>query len=195
MLGFPHHAAEKPMALSSNEDFSLPAPVRRLLPAFSGQPLGPLLTQALRALARRRPEAFERLGTFGKARYLIDPTDLPFAFHVVPDGRAALVSATDKSGTAACDVVIRGPILLLLGILDGTLDGDALFFHRAISVSGRTEAIVALRNAIEDAELRPSDLLGLSGALAHLADTGILGGLSLARQIATGAHRRERTGS
>jgi predicted lipid carrier protein YhbT len=181
------------MALDPNEDASLPEPIRCFLPAFSGQPLGPLLTQALRSLARRRPETFERLGEFGKARFLIDPTDLPFAFHVVPDGHAALVRATGKSGPSPSDVVIRGPILLLLGILDGTLDGDALFFHRAISVSGRTEAVVALRNAIEDAELRPSDLLGLKGAVARFADSGILGGLSLVRQIATGAHRRERT--
>lgn len=179
--------------LDPNEDASLPEPIRRFLPAFSGQPLGPLLTQALRSLARRRPEAFERLGEFGKAHFLIDPTDLPFAFTMVPDGRAAVVRATGKNGAAPFDVVIRGPILLLLGILDGSLDGDALFFHRAISISGRTEAVVALRNAIEDAELRPSDLLGLSGAIARLADSGLLGGLSLVRQIATGAHRRERT--
>ncbi|MET3663034.1 ubiquinone anaerobic biosynthesis accessory factor UbiT [Aquamicrobium ahrensii] len=185
------------MALDPNDDASLPRRIR-FLPAFPGRPLGPLLTQALRSLARRRPEAFERLGEFSKAHFLIDPTDLPFVFHVVPDGDATTVratgkSSTGKSGAAASDVVIRGPILLLLGILDGTLDGDALFFHRAISVSGRTEAVVALRNAIEDAELRPSDLLGFSGAAARLADSGILGGLSLARQIATGGHRRERT--
>ena len=180
------------MALDPNDNASLPRQLR-FLPAFPGRPLGPLLTQALRSLARRRPEAFDRLGEFSKAHFLIDPTDLPFAFHVVPDGSATTVRATDKSDPTPSDVVIRGPILLLLGILDGSLDGDALFFHRAISVSGRTEAVVALRNTIEDAELQPSDLLGLSGAIARLADSGILGGLSLVRQIATGAHRRERT--
>jgi predicted lipid carrier protein YhbT len=167
-------------------DASLPAFIRRALPSFSGQPLGPLLTASLRSLARRRPQAFERLGEHRTARFLIDPTDLPFAFSVVPDGQASLVRATGKSGTTPSDVVIRGPILMLLGILDGTLDGDALFFHRAVSVSGRTEAVVALRNALEDAELRPSDMLGLGGPLGRLADTGILGGLALARQIAAG---------
>lgn len=182
------------MALDPNDDATLPNPIR-LLPAFPGRLLGPLLTQALRSLARRRPEAFERLGEFSQAHFLIDPTDLPFAFHVVPDGRNALVSATARSKAAPSDVVIRGPILLLLGILDGSLDGDALFFHRAVSVTGRTEAVVALRNAIEDAELQPSDLLGFSGALGRLANSGILGGLSLARQIVTGAHRRERAQS
>lgn len=165
-----------------NDETSLPGLIRRL-PAFPARPFGPLLTQALRSLARRRPGAFERLGEFSKARFLIDPTDLPFAFHVVPDGRKAVVRATAKESTTAFDVVIRGPILLLLGVLDGSLDGDALFFHRTIAVRGRTEAVVALRNAIEDAELQPSDLLGLQGAIARYANSGIIRGLDLARRF------------
>jgi predicted lipid carrier protein YhbT len=176
---------------AGNEELRLPELAQRLLPPFSGLPLGPLLTASLRSLARRRPNLFERLGEHGSARYLIDPTDLPFAFCVVPDGTASSVRVTGKSGSAPCDVVIRGPILMLLGILDGTLDGDALFFHRTISVSGRTEAVVALRNAIEDAELRPSDLLGLSGTLARFADAGILGGLGAIRHLAASAPARE----
>jgi predicted lipid carrier protein YhbT len=168
---------------AGNEKASLPASVRRLLPPFSGLPLGPLLTLSLRSLARRRPNLFDRLGEHRTARFLIDPTDLSFAFSVVPDATSSIVRVTGKSGSVPCDVVIRGPLLTLLGILDGTLDGDALFFHRAVSVTGRTEAAVALRNAIEDAELRPSDLLGLRGALARLADAGILGGLSAARHF------------
>jgi len=169
---------------AGNEEISLPASVRRLLPPFSAAPLGPLLTLSLRALARRRPGLFERLGEHRTARFLLDPSDLSFAFSVVPDGASSTVRVTGKNGSAPSDVVIRGPLLVLLGVLDGTLDGDALFFHRAIAVSGRTEAVVALRNAIEDAELRPSDLLGLRGALGRLADAGILGGLSAARHFA-----------
>src|SRR5690554_4840502 len=144
-----------------HEDVRLPALMQRLMPPLPGMPLGMLLTLSLRALARRQPGLFERLGEHRTARYLIDPTDLPFAFSVVPDGQLSVVRVAARSRAAPCDVVIRGPILMLLGIFDGTLDGDALFFHRIISVSGRTEAVVALRNAIEDAELRPSDLLGL----------------------------------
>lgn len=199
-VAVPCYEPEKLMSPDRSDAASLPRLIR-LLPAFPGWPLGPLLTQALRSLARRRPEAFERLGEFSTARFLIDPTDLPFAFHVVPDGRKAVVRAAAKESTTPFDVVIRGPILLLLGILDGSLDGDALFFHRAISVSGRTEAVVALRNTIEDAELRPSDLLGLKGALARHCDSGIAQGLALARRLANAsgdaspdtAHWRERT--
>lgn len=177
--------------VTGNDDVSLPAFAQRLVPPFASLPLGPLLTLSLRSLARRRPGLFERLGEHATARYLIDPTDLPLAFCVVPDAEAALVRVTGKKSTAPCDVVIRGPILMLLGILDGTLDGDALFFHRTISISGRTEAVVALRNAIEDAELRPSDMLGLRGALARFADAGILGGLGAVRHLAASALARE----
>jgi predicted lipid carrier protein YhbT len=176
---------------TAHEDGSLPAIVRRILPPLPATPLGPLLSLSLRALARRQPGLFERLGEHCTARYLIDPTDLSFAFSIVPDGTASVVRVTGKSGSAPCDVVIRGPLLMLLGILDGTLDGDALFFHRTITVSGRTEAVVALRNAIEDAELRPSDLLGLRGLLARIADAGVTGTLSAARSFAADATTAE----
>lgn len=175
---------------TQNDAISLPA-FTRLLPSFAALPLGPLLTLSLRALARRRPGLFERLGEHSSAHYLIDPIDLPFAFGVVPDGTASVVRVIGKSGDTPSDVTIRGPLLMLLGILDGTLDGDALFFHRTVSVSGRTEAVVALRNAIEDAELRPSDLLGLRGMLARFADAGILGGLSAVRHFSASAPARD----
>ncbi|MDQ2634876.1 MAG: lipid carrier [Pseudomonadota bacterium] len=166
---------------------SVPAFARRFLPPAAGLPLGPLLTLSLRSLARRRPELFERLGEHDSARYLIDPTDLPFAFVVIPKGTAATVQVVVGSSPAPSNVVIRGPIMMLLGILDGTFDGDALFFHRTISITGRTEAVVALRNAIEDAELRPADLLGLKGMAARLANDAILGGLDVVRRLSTSA--------
>ena len=162
----------------------LPAFVRQLFPAFAGLPLGPALTLSLRALARRRPGLFDRLGEFSRERFFIDPVDLAFSFVVVPDGERATVKATGKDEAHDCPVVIRGPILTLLALLDGTQDGDALFFNRVISISGRTEAVLALRNAIEDAELTPADLIGLSGTLGRLADAGILGGLDVARRFA-----------
>jgi predicted lipid carrier protein YhbT len=159
----------------------------RLLPPFAGLPLGPLLTLALRSLARRRPQIFERLGDERTAVYLIDPVDLPFSFSIIPDGRSTVVRAVSRTDTLQPDVVVRGPILMLLGLLDGTFDGDALFFDRTISISGRTEAVVALRNAIEDAELHPSDLLGLTGTVGRLADACILDTLDVARRLTAGA--------
>jgi len=169
---------------SRARDGELPKIARVLFPTFGARPLGMLLTGSIRALARREPRMFDRLGAHRSAIYFIDPTDLAFAFTVVPDGEKSLVCAVGKEASATADVVIRGAILMLLGLLDGTLDGDALFLHRIISVSGRTEAVVALRNAIEAAELRPSDLLGVHGTFARFANATILDGLSAARRLA-----------
>ena len=165
----------------------LPAFAKHLFPTIAGLPLGPILTMSLRALARRRPRLFERLGEHRSARFFVDPTDLAFAFTIVPDGERSVVRVVRKDENATSGVVIRGPLLMLLGLLDGTLDGDALFFSRVISVSGSTEAVLALRNTIEDAELLPADLLGLSGPLARAANAGILGGLDVARRLAASA--------
>ena len=162
----------------------LPGFVRHLVPTVAGLPLGPMLTLSLRSLARRRPGLFERLGDYRSACFGIDPVDLAFAFRVVPDGQRSSVRVVSKDGIAGSDVLIRGPLLTLLSLLDGTLDGDAMFFGRVISISGRTEAVLALRNTIEDAELRPADMLGLHGLLARCVDKGVLGALDVARRLA-----------
>lgn len=177
--------------VTGNTEPRLPAVVRHLFPVFTGLPLGPLLTLSLRSLAGRQPRLFDRLGEHRTACYFIDPIDLAFAFTVVPDAERSIVRVVRKNEAATSSVQIRGPILTLLSLLDGTLDGDALFFSRTISISGRTEAVLALRNTIEDAELRPADLLGLRGALARLVDTGILGALDVARQMADRNSRRK----
>jgi predicted lipid carrier protein YhbT len=49
------------------------------------------------------------------------------------------------------DVRVTGTIAALIGLVDGSCDGDALFFSRDIQVEGDMEAAVALRNAIDEA--------------------------------------------
>ncbi len=156
----------------------------RLLARPAGMlPLGFFLTRAVRDLARRRPALFERLGEHRRSSFFIDPSDLGFAFLIVPDGAAAEVKTVSKHPSASSDVMVRGPLLSLLGLLDGTFDGDALFFNRGLSISGKTDALLALRNAIEDAELKPSDFLGLGGGVGSLADNLVLSGVAAARRL------------
>ncbi|MBA5775692.1 lipid carrier [Stappia sp. F7233] len=157
-----------------------PPPLVRELGAM---PLGAVLTRAVRDLARRRPEIFSRLNEHRTRSFVIAPTDLGLSFRMVPNGVRATVAVSAR-GQFEGDVHVRGPILALLGLLDGTLDGDALFFDRTIAVSGRTDALLALRNAIEDAELKPSDLLGLSGGLGRVADFRVPKVLSKLRRMA-----------
>ena len=157
----------------------------RLLALPSGVlPLGFLLTRSLRDLARRKPQLFDRLGEYGATLFFIDPTDLPYAFQMIPDGSRADVKKVGKRDYAACDVVVRGPLLSLLGLLDGTFDGDALFFGRHISITGKVDALLALRNAIEDADLKPSDFIGIGGGIGSAADSIVLNTVAFARKLA-----------
>ncbi len=159
--------------MQSGRGGELPDFLRALFPAAGAFPLGAGLTLAVRRLARRRPHLFDRLGEFRTSRYLVAPSDLAFAFLVIPDGERSQVQTVAADALPPSDIVVRGPLLTLLGLLDGTLDGDALFFRRVITVEGRTDALLALRNTLEDADLRPSDLLGLEGPAGRIANRGV----------------------
>ncbi len=157
----------------------------RLLAAPAGVlPLGFLLTRSLRDLARRKPGLFDRLGEHARAVFFIDPTDLNYAFLIVPDGGNAEVKMVGKKDSGAGEVSVRGPLLSLLGLLDGTFDGDALFFSRSIAISGKVDALLALRNAIEDADLKPSDFIGVGGSIGSIADSLVLSAVAVARRLA-----------
>lgn len=162
---------------------NLPHIFRMLSRSARYAPAGAALTKGLRRLAGRRPEVFDRLGEFRNATFLIAPSDLDVAFRLVADGERASVETIAAGAEPVCDVTVRGPLLALLGLLDGTLDGDALFFDRTISVSGRTDALLALRNALEDAELTPAEVAGVPERLTSLANRSAYAAIGLARRL------------
>src|SRR5450759_3342112 len=63
-----------------------------------------------------------------------------------------LLTAHRRHERPAHVAAIAGTFFNLLDMIDGSLDGDALFFSRDLQVSGDTEAVVALRNALDDFE-------------------------------------------
>jgi predicted lipid carrier protein YhbT len=160
----------------------VPGFVQTLVRPLPRLPLSIALTHIVRRLAVRRPEAFERLADYDSLALLIDPSDLPFGFRVLLAGERSRVDVV--ADTAVCDVAarVRAPLLVLMGLLDGTYDADALFFSRDLTIEGDTEAVLAVRNAIEEAELTPAELLGLGGAPARLLDRAASDGLSLLRR-------------
>lgn len=121
--------------------------VRRLPPPLFL--LQPLLSRIVARVARRQPQMFARLGVHGRSRFLIDPVDLPFALYLVPDRARPVLRALPRGARPAYDARIAASFAQLLRMIDGGEDGDAMFFQRALSVSGDTEAVVSLRNAIE----------------------------------------------
>ncbi len=127
-------------------------------------PLLPLELVARRLLANAmaaRPSFAARLGEHAGRTFAIDPVDCPFVFLITPQqGHASLNLVRDLSA-ATYDARIAAPLVILLGMIDGTYDGDALFFSRDLVIEGDTGAVLALRNAIENAEFDPSLVLGL----------------------------------
>jgi len=71
------------------------------------------------------------------------------------------------------DARISGSFLDLLMLVDGDLDGDALFFSRNLTITGNTEAVVCLRNALDDIDdsiaEEVADMFGRPGRAALTA--------------------------
>ena len=151
----------------------IPALPPLLAVAVRPLPLAPLqvvLSLLLRRIVGRHPDIFERLGEHAGKRFGLDPTDLPFAFILRPTPPTPSIRAVRELPRTGLDARIAGPLAALLGLASGRLDGDALFFSRDLSVTGDIAAVVALRNAVDDAGL---DLLAeaalLFGPLAPVA--------------------------
>lgn len=115
-------------------------------------PLQPLLTLTLSRIGRLHPDLYGRLGEHAEKRFGIAPTDLPFAFVLEPRPERPQARVVRRL-PPGLDVRIRGPLSGLIGMAEGRLDGDALFFSRTLSIEGDMEATLALRNALDDARL------------------------------------------
>ncbi len=129
--------------------------------------LKPALDIAMVVMRRRHPDVFERLEVLEDASFLIDPVDLPFCFALrlgPPAPRLSVVGrASDMESPAA---VLRGPLLVLIRLLEGRIDGDAAFFSRDLVVEGDMEAVLTLRNAVDSGGIDlAEDLLSLLGPL------------------------------
>lgn len=131
-------------SLSSNPSWAplASAPLRLVLQ--------PLLSRIVRRIATRHADIFERLGNYQKADFLIIIKELPFALHLRPDPAAPLLQAVSRGQPPSYDARIEGPFFLLLQLVDGVSDGDAAFFSRNLTIAGNTEAVVTLRNALDD---------------------------------------------
>ncbi|MDN3721333.1 SCP2 sterol-binding domain-containing protein [Roseibium salinum] len=138
-------------------------------------PMEALLSRFIRRLVARRPDLLRRLGAVVQVPVAIVPDDLPHAFLLSLDPLRSSVRICDKTRISEAQAVVRAPFLVLLGLLDGTYDGDALFFTRDLRIEGRTEYVLALRNTLEEADLNPGEFFGLSGTSARwmneLSDT------------------------
>ena len=156
--------------------------------AIGGLPLAPLtatLTALIRSAAHRHPGLLERLGEHTEKRFGLQVTGAPLAFVLTPRRQAPAVTAVRRL-PRMIDARITGRLPHLLGLMDGVYDGDALFFSRDLVIEGDVEAVLALRNALDDARLDlPAEAAALLPSLGWPVERFSRLALSLVRRRGT----------
>jgi predicted lipid carrier protein YhbT len=148
---------------------AVPAPLGLLLRPLPLWPLHVVLQRAAENVRRRQPSLFVRLGGHSEKVFLIDPIDLPFVFRLRLHPDRPMIQPRRREDAGTWNARIAGPLAALLGLVQGAYDGDALFFSRDIVIEGDTEAVLALRNALDDSDL---DLPTEIAAAITPTDTG-----------------------
>lgn len=123
---------------------------RARIPAACLLPVQPLLKRIMKKIILDHPAIFDRLGPYKQCIYVIDASQLPFLLHLRPDPSNPRLRALSRGPAHPCDARITGSCAQLARMADGRGDGDALFFSRDIHIIGNLDAVVCLRNAIDD---------------------------------------------
>lgn len=137
----------------------------RRLPGIVAQAMRPLplmplelaLRRLLSGILERHPDLLDRLRGLEQRLIAIDPGDLPFVIILEPRVGTICLQVVRGIADEHVHARIRGPLPLLMGLVDGAYDGDALFFSRDLTIEGDIELVLALRNAIDDADI---DIIG-----------------------------------
>jgi len=143
-------------------------------------PINYLIDRFTKQMVKNHPSIVERLQHIEGTHFLICPTDLPHGVSLTVGNLNLDAKLADDRNSDAPDVTIMGPFMLLLSMLDGTQDGDALFFSRNITVEGNTEALLTLRNAIDsdDVDLK-EEILSSFGFMRKVAEATLSTGTKL----------------
>ncbi|MFV0408646.1 MAG: SCP2 domain-containing protein [Paracoccus sp. (in: a-proteobacteria)] len=155
---------ESDMAGTENPIPTFPRLLARPMAVAPLMPLSLALGRLAGTVAKAHPAMFRRMGEYARSRFEIDPTDLPFTILIEPRGGEPAVSLSRRRQD--CDARIAGPLAALLGLVHGAYDGDALFFSRDLVIEGDTAAVLALRNAIDAAEIDLTSELAQSAGRA-----------------------------
>ncbi len=146
-----------PASLSHRLNANPPSGFARFLPPLPLFILQPLLSRIVKNVTRKHPELFARLGDSCKKSFLIDPHNVPFFLLLQPDPDNPQLRVYNRGQDIHHDVYISGTFVTLLRMIDAKVDSDALFFSRELIITGNSEAVVALRNALDDMDTTLAD--------------------------------------
>jgi predicted lipid carrier protein YhbT len=110
-----------------------------------------VLSRVAASISARHPALLQRLAPYDGKIVTIVIEDVGVAINLRLGPRVALTLA--GKGRSGCDAVVSGNWLPLVALLEGRVDGDALFFSRALSFEGETDLLLAIRNALDGARI------------------------------------------
>ncbi len=132
-------------------------------------PINRILAQLIAVMHRRHSDVFARMTTVASPVFRINATDIPFDLILDANPIKPALTAT-RDATIDTAATISGPLLTLMALLEGQIDGDALFFTRQLIIKGDTEAVLALRNAVDGSDIDlMQDLSSIFGPAAPMA--------------------------
>ncbi|SDE11616.1 MULTISPECIES: ubiquinone anaerobic biosynthesis accessory factor UbiT [Kordiimonas] len=151
----------------------------RLLPLA---PANLALSVLAKRMSRRHGAILDRLRPIAGKKFLIKITDLGVTLLLSVHHHAVAVKIVRQATPS--DVGIEGALPLLVALIEGEMDGDALFFTRDLTISGDTEALLTLRNALDSADFSlQREILAAAGPLGTA--------LSHAKRALEGPHHRD----
>lgn len=116
--------------------------------------LQPAVDLAVGRTTHRHPSLMDALSGLGDGTVLIDPTDVPVRFLIRRTGGGLAVRCVRQTAEIPqAKATISGTLAILVGLAEGEIDGDALFFTRDLTVRGDTGMVLTLRNAMERSSL------------------------------------------
>lgn len=113
--------------------------------------LNSTLSRLMRQVAFRHPSILRRMGNHANSTICLDVKELPLLLKMEPARQ--ILSVHRRTLKQRADATIRGKLAAFLAMVHGKADGDALFFSNEIEIEGDTGVVLALRNALDDAEL------------------------------------------
>lgn len=112
-----------------------------------------ICNHAMATMHTRHKAVFARVTERETFALLIAPTDLDMMFYLKIDPDQPELRPVSHPSEEPVAARISGPLPALLELLQGKSDGDALFFSRTLRIEGRTDLVVALRNALDGEEI------------------------------------------
>ncbi len=120
--------------------------VTRILPL---RPLEIATSYLAARIAYEHPDLLDRLGEHAGKTIAVAPTDISAVFIMKLGPHKPSIKVIREAEPGSFDARVSGPLIALIDLAEGRIDGDALFFSREITVDGDMETVVALRNALD----------------------------------------------